>query len=139
MRSRLIAVGIACLVIASMAVVALAGAAGRSRAPEAYTAGVEQTTQLPGTATLLGRVQNHGLPTSWRFKWGSTETYGHITEAPEERAFDGGEPVGVESGIEGLRPGRTYHYRLVAVTSAGKSIGEDRTFRAVPRGLWKGG
>ena len=131
MNSRRIIALITCLVAAVSAMAAPASFAGRSRAPTAYTG---EADQLPGFAELYGRVENHGLVTGWRFKWGHTEAYGHITEAPVEPAFNGPEPVEVDSPIDGLRPGTIYHYRLVAVTSAGKSIGKDRKFRAVPRG-----
>jgi hypothetical protein len=37
-------------------------------------------------------------------------------------------PVGVSVTLSGLAPSTTYHYRVVAANSVGKSTGEDRTF-----------
>jgi len=56
-----------------------------------------------------------------------------LTEIPEERAYNGNRPVGVESPIAGLKANQTYHYRLIAFNAAGKSVGRDRTFHTPPR------
>jgi hypothetical protein len=34
--------------------------------------------------------------------------------------------------LSGLDPGTTYHYRIVATTSAGRSVGSDKTFKTKP-------
>jgi phosphodiesterase/alkaline phosphatase D-like protein len=106
---------------------------GSSHAPEAFTLPAELERQIPDFAVLFGRIENYGLPTGWRFRWGPTKAYGHITDVPEERAYDGTRPVFVESVIEGFKPNQTYHYRLIAFNAAGKSVGRDRTFHTPSR------
>lgn len=44
------------------------------------------------------------------------------------------EPYRVTADVTELRPGTTYHYRLVALSAAGSSYGENRTFRAASNG-----
>jgi hypothetical protein len=54
---------------------------------------------------------------------GEVDIFGRgATMLPEDDIFF------VNTDVEGLEPGATYHYRLTAVTSAGTSHGEDRTF-----------
>src|SRR5205807_3273231 len=43
-------------------------------------------------------------------------------------AGDGSSDVAALAGISGLQPGRTYHYRLVAINADGTAHGGDRTF-----------
>jgi hypothetical protein len=83
----------------------------------------------PDGALAFAFIKTHGLPTGWRFQWGPTKRYGHITEPPEELAYDGKFPVEVEGLLEPLSPQTTYHYRVVAYNATGKSVGRDRTFR----------
>jgi hypothetical protein len=84
--------------------------------------------RFPEAAEVFGFVENHALPTYCRFEWGRTKVYGHITEVPEENAYNGKYPVGCEKLIEPLKPNTTYHYRLLAINAGGKSFGKDRTF-----------
>jgi streptogramin lyase len=79
-------------------------------------------------ATLNGTVNPNAYETSYQFEYGTTTAYGSSTSPAS--AGGGGAPVGVTAGIEGLQPGTTYHYRLVATSSRGTSLGGDRTFTA---------
>ncbi len=87
-----------------------------------------------GYAVVLGYARHdQGLPVYWRFKWGRSEwPYEHVTEASEGYALNGNHPVGFESVLRPLQPDTTYHYRAIAFTAAGKSLGRDRTFHTPP-------
>jgi hypothetical protein len=82
-------------------------------------------------ATLHATIDPDGLPTSYRFEWGTTGAYGASAPVPEASAGSGLLDVPVELLVEGLAPGTTYHYRVVATNTfeAGSTtVGADRTF-----------
>ncbi|MGC2374443.1 MAG: hypothetical protein WA484_11280 [Solirubrobacteraceae bacterium] len=81
-----------------------------------------------GSVTLAGSVDPQGWETGYYFEYGPTPGYGArwpgipITLG----ALTG--PQGVVSAIQGLLPGTTYHYRLVASNPGGTDYGQDQTF-----------
>jgi hypothetical protein len=75
---------------------------------------------------LSGDVNPNGTATSWKFEFGTSTNYGATTVTSS--AGDGTTGAGVSSGITGLAPGTTYHYRLVAWSTAGTSYGSDGAF-----------
>ncbi len=75
------------------------------------------------SATVEGVLTPQGLATKYFFQYGETEAYGSST-TPESTSFQ----AFASAGLEGLGPGKTYHYRLVAENVNGPSYGEDRTF-----------
>ncbi|HET8861829.1 MAG TPA: hypothetical protein VFM94_01090, partial [Solirubrobacterales bacterium] len=85
-------------------------------------------------ATLKALVNPEGLLTSYRFEYGPTELYGQSTEEVpigSERANKAAQTV-----LEGLDPGTTYHWRIVAINSSDESQGDDhlvRTYRPFAR------
>ena len=82
-------------------------------------------------ADLTGYIDSLGYPTTWLFRWGKTEHYGHALYS--EFPFRAGEGASnLEEPIDGLCPGRTYHYEIVAHGPGGTSPGGDRTFRTPP-------
>jgi hypothetical protein len=108
------------------------------------TAGADQTFTTTGrpftttgaatgvtaaSATLTGTVDPNGHSTSWYFEYGTTTGYGTKTATPSAGSSVGARPVSV--AITGLTPGTTYHFRLVATSSAGTSPGADATFATV--------
>jgi CSLREA domain-containing protein len=76
-------------------------------------------------ATLNGQVVPYGHPTSYRFDYGTTDSYGSST-APQD-AGHGVESVPAGAAVGGLAPSTTYHYRLVATSADGTVAGADRT------------
>jgi hypothetical protein len=81
-----------------------------------------------GAATLNAVVNPGGLATSYRFDY---EAGGIHASVPEPEGFAGSGNAGVSVGVlvEGLTPGTTYHYRLVATNALGKAVsGHDHTF-----------
>lgn len=80
-------------------------------------------------ARINGYVNPRNSATTYRFEWGPTASYGNSAPAgPAGSAGALGDQVLVAEGLSGLRPGTTYHYRLVAENSAGRVEGEDMTF-----------
>ena len=97
------------------AFLALAASAGAATAPTAITGPV--TTVGPTTATLSGTVNPNGSATTWQFEYGKTATYGTSTTATNAGA--GTANTGVSADLTGLTAGTSYHYRLVATSTAG--------------------
>ena len=88
-----------------------------------------------GSATLLGTVTPNGGDTSYYFQYGLTTGYGGQTAIAD--AGSGTGKVNVSLPITGLQPLSVYHYRLVAVNSAGPVLGADKTLltKRVPLSL----
>ena len=78
------------------------------------------------TARLRGKVRANSQATEYRFEYGTTADYG--SETKEAYAGSGYDLNTVSAPVEGLQPGTTYHYRLVAENDAGESRGADRVF-----------
>jgi hypothetical protein len=79
-----------------------------------------------GSATLNGSVDPNGRSTTWYFEFGTSTGYGSKTSG--KSVGSGTIAASVSAGVSSLRPGRLYHYRLVATSDAGVSRGADRTF-----------
>lgn len=78
------------------------------------------------TATLNGTVNPQGLPATGYYEYGLDIAYG--TKTPVLNFGNGMAAVGIPFALSGLTPGKTYHYRLVAQTTAGFTTGNDVTF-----------
>ncbi len=76
------------------------------------------------SATLHGSVTPNSGLASVQFIYGTTTKYGKKTS---DMLVTGVAPTAVAATIRGLRPGTTYHFRLVATTSVGTVEGADRT------------
>ena len=77
------------------------------------------------SATLTGTVNPNRRATSVHFEYGTTSTYGAVT--PDVGAGSGAGGVALSAGVQGLAPGTTYHYRIVATSQAGTTRGNDMT------------
>jgi uncharacterized delta-60 repeat protein len=82
------------------------------------------------SATIRGTVSSGGLATTYHVEFGKTTGYGSTSATANLAAASA--PVNVSASITNLKPNTTYHYRLVAVNSAGTAIGADRTFKTLP-------
>ena len=109
------------VLVALLASVATALAAGT---PTVTTGGA--SSRHNSSAVLNGTVNPNGAATTYFFQWGTTPSYGAQTTT--HSAGSGSSPVAVHLTASPLRPGTTYHYRLVATNSSGNSAGADRTF-----------
>ncbi len=106
--------------IASLALVGDVWAAG---APSAVTASA--TAISVSSATLRGSVNPNGVATSWYFEYGTTTSYGSKTTP---QTIDGSSAKGVSATVSNLPGGTGVHFRLVASSSAGTSLGGDVGF-----------
>lgn len=112
----------ACATLATLAWAASAGAASPPTATTQAAADVSYSS-----ATLRGAVDPRGSATSYYFQYGPTRLYGGQT--PIGGAGAGHGDVEVTAALTGLQPLTVYHYRLVAVSSAGTTFGSDRAFQ----------
>jgi hypothetical protein len=94
------------------------------RPPLASTGGALDVSD--SSAALGGTVNPRGLETSYYFQYGLTTAYG--AQTPTVGAGSSTTGVKVSQPLSGLQLGTTYHYRVVAVSSAGATDGQDRTF-----------
>lgn len=122
----------AALVLVACGLLAVAITSGGSPAPASAAPSAPSVTTGSAsnvgssTATLSGTVNPNGTDTHYRFEYGTTTSYGSIT--PGHDAGAGTSNVSVSANLTGLNSGATYHYRLVAVSSAGTTRGSDQTF-----------
>ncbi len=91
--------------------------------PVATTGGASNVTLT--TATISGTIDAQGLETSYEFDLGTDTTYGTSIYG---EAGSSTEPVALAIALQNLAPGTTYHYRIVAIDSDGKTYGADETF-----------
>ncbi len=101
------------------------------KAPILPTATTEAATNTTGSpVTLNATVNPQGHTTTYQFEYGTTTSYGSKAPASPKGIGSGSEGVKVSEAIEGLSPGTTYHFRVVATSSEGVSYGTDKTFKA---------
>jgi hypothetical protein len=79
-------------------------------------------------ATLNGSVNPDGQGTTYRFDYGTTTRYRFSAPLPTGYAGAGASVVNESVSLTRLRPGTTYHYRIVATNATGTAYGADQTF-----------
>ena len=77
-------------------------------------------------AQLNSTINPEGLETHYDFEYGETTSYGSLTAVGNAGA--GPNPVSAPAEAINLKPSTTYHFRIVATSSAGTSDGADATF-----------
>jgi hypothetical protein len=92
--------------------------------PPAATTGPADSVTSSG-ARLNGTVTANQSSSSVRFEYGKTTAYGATSAAQQVGGFS---PTSVAAQLSGLSPNTTYHYRLVATSADGTTVGSDRTF-----------
>lgn len=111
------------------------GTIGKTQAPIATTG--PATGVSSSGATLNGTVNPNSHPTTYRFQYGTTSSYGSSAPAsPAPVGSDGSDHV-VSQALTGLAPNTTYHYRVVATdalgfTTVGVDVGFTTNAAAVP-------
>ena len=111
-------------VAVSVVTFVLFGGIARAAAPTATTG--PATAIGATTATVTGTVVPGGQATSWYVEYGTSTTYG--SQTAKANAGSGSTAVNVTSNLASLKPGSTYHYRVVATNSAGTVHGSDAVF-----------
>lgn len=116
--------------LAALALVLLTASTAMA-APGAATGGTADVTA--SSATLGGRVDPNGQPTTYYFEYGTTKRYGSRT--PDVSAGNGSSAARVRADVSGLTANTTYHYRIVASNPSGVASGGDETFKTKPQPL----
>ncbi|HTT30634.1 MAG TPA: hypothetical protein VMG37_19620 [Solirubrobacteraceae bacterium] len=127
-RMRVAAAGV--LLVCGLLALAITSASHPAPA-SAAAAAPTVTTGSPSSvgqssATASGTVNPNGQSTSYYFKYGTTTSYG--LQTTPAGAGSGTGTVAVHQALDGLSPNTTYHYQLVATSSAGTTNGTDQTF-----------
>jgi hypothetical protein len=79
------------------------------------------------TVVLLGEINARNGIANFRFQYGRSEKYDTTLE-PNEEFVTGSLGHRVAEAVTRLRPGTTYHYRIIASNRSGSVAGRDRTF-----------
>ena len=77
-------------------------------------------------ATLNGTVDANGRDTTFYFEYGASTSYGAKTTTKD--AGSATTPQAESAAISGLQAGHTYHFRIVASSDAGTTVGKDSSF-----------
>jgi hypothetical protein len=117
-RARRARVGSRLLVALALTVgVIVLPASGQAAAPSVPSV----TTGSVSNVTLYGYVDGHGQLTNYVFQYGTSSAYG--AQSPLAPAGNGTIMINVSQVVAGLRPGVTYHYRVVAISPGGTTKG----------------
>jgi DNA-binding beta-propeller fold protein YncE len=82
----------------------------------------------PSHATLRATLNPNHSDTTYFFEYGPTTGYGQRIPAADADAGAGTDIVGPIERLDGLSPGTTYHFRIVATNQAGTVHGADQAF-----------
>lgn len=85
----------------------------------------EASNVMLTTASVAGTIDAEGLETSYELDLGIDTTYGTSIYG---EAGSANTPTEITVTLQNLAPGSTYHYRMVAINSDGRTPGTDRTF-----------
>jgi len=101
---------------------------GVASAASSPTVSTSSATSIKETSAVLrGTVNPNGAPTTYQFVWGlQKNVYG--ASSPAKSAGHGTTTNAVAVTASGLTPGTVYHYRLIASSGFGTTLGADRTF-----------
>jgi hypothetical protein len=77
-------------------------------------------------ATVTASVNPNGQSTTYAFEYGTSTDY--TTQTAVQNAGAGVTPATATAQLTGLRPGTTYHFRLLASNAGGTVAGPDATF-----------
>ena len=100
----------------------------RTIPPDPPMVSAGEASAVTGTTAHLSAVvkPNFG-ETIYGFEYGENSAYGEQRLGENLLSADGGNhPVSIDIG--GLRPGQTYHYRVLAINFGGITYGSDQTF-----------
>lgn len=114
--------------VISLALCAGAGPAAASAALQKPAANTGSAIDIGyASATLSGSVDPHKSATYYYFQYGPTDAYG--SQTPLSEAGTGDSALAVKVALTGLSPLTIYHYRLVAVSSVGTTLGASRSLK----------
>jgi hypothetical protein len=79
-------------------------------------------------ATLTGTIDPQGAQTSYYFEYSGPGTFSIVSG----KAGSGSGATTVTAPVNGLTPGATYQYRLIATNTGGTTVGSYQTFTTAP-------
>jgi hypothetical protein len=121
---RAVSAGIMVSALLTLAVSSAQAATPKPLPPAVVTGGTSNVTY--SSAILYGFLAARGQVTNYVFQYGPTSAYG--AQSPLAPAGNGTITIKVSQAVTGLRPGLTYHYRIIAASPGGTTKGGDRTF-----------
>lgn len=88
----------------------------------------DEASDVTGSsATLNAKINPSGQASTGYFEYGLTQAYGNSIPL-DQSAMDGFQFIQVSASLTGLQANKTYHYRIVATNSSGKTEGNNLTF-----------
>jgi hypothetical protein len=121
---RAVSAGILTSALLALSISSALAAVPKPLPPAVVTGGTTNVTY--SSAILYVHVNAHGQATSYYFQYGTTKAYG--AQTPLAPAGNGTLEIRLSEAVTGLQPATTYHYRVVAASPAGTTVGGDRTF-----------
>jgi len=106
----------------------VAPSASAATAPAATTGRSSSVTF--SSAIVFATINPHSQATNYVFQYGTTKKYG--AQTPLAPAGAGTHELRVSQTLTGLAPLTTYHYRVLASSPAGATVGADLEFRTGP-------
>jgi hypothetical protein len=94
--------------------------------------GVRASEITADSAVLSAAINPGGFDTEYVFEYGTTSSYGETAPVSFTGIGAGSDPVDVNQKVEGLLPGVTYHFRVVAINKWGTTESPDTTFDFTP-------
>ncbi len=131
-RSALGVCIVVCVALSALVLPLAVQAAGAGGLPKVAT---RSAHARGATVELEGVIDPRGLPTTYFFQYGPTNSYGMQSATGSLAA--GRAKIGVNETVTGMQPG--YRYRLVATNAAGTSDGQEHTYTAKARGKGNSG
>jgi RHS repeat-associated protein len=97
--------------------------------PQAPAVVNKAATSIKGTtATLNAGVNPNNAATTYQFEYGPTTAYGSVVPATAKAIGQGKTEVAVSEPLTGLSSNTTYHFRISASNSIGKTSSADKSF-----------
>jgi RHS repeat-associated protein len=97
--------------------------------PQAPTVVNKAATSVKGTtATLNAGVNPNNAATTYQFEYGPTTAYGSVVPVTAKAIGQGKTEVSVVEPLTGLLSNTTYHFRISASNSIGKTSSADKSF-----------
>jgi hypothetical protein len=113
---------VACCALATSGALLAARTGYADTPPSATTGGATG----PPWATLSGTINDQGLPATYYFEYGLTDSYGFTSTGASAPPSAADQPV--QATVNAFYADSTYHYRLVLSTTGGPVYGTDATF-----------
>ena len=95
-------------------------------APSATTGAASNVTS--SSAQLNGTSNPNGVATTYHFEFGTSTAYGSNVPTPDGAVGSDHSVHSESQTISGLTPATTYHFRIVAASAAGTTVGADQVF-----------